>query len=133
MNSQFGTSLAIKGSMVTIANPSAIWKIWEGETKDWKGVPKNKNLYQRYRVNNVWKEVPLDSIQCLNFSKICFNSISDSIMADQNSIQIIIHFKNIGGDSFQLIIQSRCQGIINTGRIRKVPGKCPKCVQNRQK
>ena len=27
MNSQFGTSLAIKGSMMTIANPSAIWKI----------------------------------------------------------------------------------------------------------
>ena len=34
-----------------------------------------------------------DSIQSLNFGKNWFNSISDSIMADQNSIQTITQFR----------------------------------------
>ena len=67
-------------------------------------------------MNNVWKEVPLDSIQCSNFGKNGFNSIFDSIMADQNSIPTIIQFNKIGGDSIQLIIQFKCQLIIYIDR-----------------
>ena len=52
-------------------------------------------------------------------------------MADKNSIQTIIQFKKIIGDSIQFIIQFKFQGIINTARIRKVAEKYPKCVQNR--
>ena len=52
-------------------------------------------------------------------------------MADQNSIQTIIQFKKIIGDPIQLKIQFKCQGIINTARIRKEAEECPKCVQNR--
>ena len=74
-----------------------------------------------------------DSIQSLNFGKNWFNSISDSIMAAQNSIQTMIQFKKTDSDSIQSIIQFKCQGIINTGWIKKVPEKCLKCVQNRQK
>ena len=57
-----------------------------------------------------------ESIQSLNFGKSWFNSISDSIMADQNSIQTFIQLKKIGGDSIQSMIQFKCQGIINTGQ-----------------
>ena len=42
-----------------------------------------------------------DSIQCLNFAKNWFNSIFDSILVSQNSIQTIIQFKIICGDSIQ--------------------------------
>ena len=42
-----------------------------------------------------------DSIQSLNFVKIGFNSIFDSILVSQNSIQTIIQFKNNCGDSIQ--------------------------------
>ena len=42
-----------------------------------------------------------DSIQSLNFGKIGFNSIFDSILVSQNSIQTIIQFKNNCGDSIQ--------------------------------
>ena len=49
----------------------------------------------------------------------------------KNSIQTIIQFKKIIGDPIQLIIQFKCQGIINTARIRKVADKCLKCVHKR--
>ena len=42
-----------------------------------------------------------DSIQSLNFGKIGFKSIFDSILVSQNSIQTIIQFKNNCGDSIQ--------------------------------
>ena len=54
-------------------------------------------------------------------------------MLTQNSIQTIIQFKINSGDSIQKKIQFNSQGIIDTGRIGKVPKKCPKSVQNRQK
>ena len=37
-------------------------------------------------------------------------------MADQNSIQTIIQFNNIGRDSIQVMIKFKCQVIINIGR-----------------
>ena len=49
-----------------------------------------------------------------------------------HSIQTTIQINKIGEDSIKLMIQFKCQVIINTGRIRKVPEKCPKCVQIRQ-
>ena len=52
---------------------------------------------------------------------ICFN------IAPSKSIQIN------SGDSIQNIIQFNSQGMINTGRIGKVPKNWPKSVQNRQK
>ena len=67
------------------------------------------------------------------FCKKCFNSIFDPILPDQNSIQNIIQFKINSGDSIQNIIQFNSQGMINTGRIGKVPKNWPKSVQNRQK
>ena len=42
-----------------------------------------------------------DSIQSLNFGKNGFNSIIDSILVSQNSIQTIIQFKKNCGDSIQ--------------------------------
>jgi len=51
----------------------------------------------------------------------------------QDSIQNIIQFKINSGDSIQNIIQFNSQGMINTGRIGKVPKNWPKSVQNRQK
>ena len=62
-----------------------------------------------------------DSIQCLNFAEKWFNSIYDSILLTQNSIQTIIQFKITSGDSIQKIIQCNSWGIIDTGWIRKVP------------
>ena len=40
-----------------------------------------------------------DSIESLNLGKNLFNSISDSIMANQSLIKTIIKLKNIGDDS----------------------------------
>ena len=73
-----------------------------------------------------------DSIQCLNFAEKWFNSIYDSILLTQNSIQTIIQFKINSGDSIQKIIQCNSWGIIDTGWIRKVPKKCPKVGQTGQ-
>ena len=42
-----------------------------------------------------------DSIQSLNFGKKGFNSIFNSILVSQNSIQTIIQFKKNCGDSIQ--------------------------------
>ena len=49
-----------------------------------------------------------------------------------DSIQNIINLKK-SPDSIQKIIHFNSQGIIDTGRIEKVPKCCPKCVQNGQK
>ena len=54
-----------------------------------------------------------DSIRSLNFGKNRFNSISDSIMAEKNSIQTFTQFKKIGDDSTQLTIQLKYRVIIN--------------------
>ena len=70
-----------------------------------------------------------DSIQYLNFAKKWFIQYSIQYCFTQDSIQNIIQFKINSGDSIQNIIQFNSQGMINTGRI----GKVPKNVQNRQK
>ena len=62
-----------------------------------------------------------DSIQCLNFAEKWFNSIFDSILLTQNSIQTIIQFKINSADSIRKIVQFNSQGIIDTGGIGKVP------------
>ena len=74
-----------------------------------------------------------DSIQCLNFAKKRFIQYSIQYCFTPDSIQNIIQFKNNSADSIQKIIQFNCKGIIDTGRIGKVPKKCPKTLQNRQK
>ena len=51
----------------------------------------------------------------------------------QDSIQNIIQFKINSGDSIQKTIQFNSQGMINTGRMGKVPKNWPKSVQNRPK
>ena len=60
-----------------------------------------------------------DSIQYLNFAKKWFIQYSIQYCFTQDSIQNIIQFNS--------------QGMINTGRIGKVPKNWPKSVQNRQK
>ena len=74
-----------------------------------------------------------DLIQCLNVAKKLFIQYSIRYCFTQDSIQNIIQFKNNSADSIQKIIQFNSQGIIDTGRIGKVPKNCPKSVQNRQK
>ena len=74
-----------------------------------------------------------DSIQCLNFAKVWFIQYSIQYRFTQDSIQNIIQFKENSADSIQKIIQFNSQGIIDTGRIGKVPNDCPKSVQIRQK
>ena len=69
----------------------------------------------------------------MNFAEKWFNSIFDSILFTKNSIQTIIKFKIISGDSIQNTIQFNSQGIIDTGQIWKMPKKCPKGDQNKQK
>ena len=67
-----------------------------------------------------------DSIQCLNFAKKWFIQNSIQYCFTQDSIQNIIQFNENSADSIQKIIQFNSQGIIDTGRIGKVPKKCPK-------
>ena len=74
-----------------------------------------------------------DSIQYLNFAKKWFIQYSIQYCFTQDSIQNIIQFKINSGDSIQNIIQFNSQGMINTGRIGKMPKNWPKSVQNRQK
>ena len=85
-----------------------------------------------------------DSIQCLNYAKKWFIQYSIQYCFTQDSIQNIIQFKINSGDSIQNIIQFKInsgnsiqkiiqfnsQGMINTGRIGKVPKNWPKSVQN---
>ena len=67
-----------------------------------------------------------DSIQCLNFAKKIIHSIFDSIL-------LYPRFKINSGNSIQKIIRFNSRGMINTGRIGKVPKNWPESVQNRQK
>ena len=78
-------------------------------------------------------DTQIDSIQYLNFAKKWFIQYSIQYCFTQDSIQNIIQFKINSGDSIQNIIQFNSQGMINTGRIGKVPKNWPKSVQNRQK
>ena len=73
-----------------------------------------------------------ESIQCLFFAEKWFNSVFDSILFIQNSIQTIIQLKKYA-DSIQKKIQFNSKGIIDTGPIGKVPKNCLKSVQNRLK
>ena len=67
-----------------------------------------------------------DSIQCVNFAKKWFIQYLIQYCFTQDSIQNIIQFQKKSADSIQKIIQFNSQGIIDTGRIGKVPKKCPK-------
>ena len=87
------------------------------------------NLHIKVVVNDTQS----DSIQYLNFAKKWFIQYSIQYCFTQDSIQNIIQFKINSGDSIQNIIQFNSQGMINTGRIGKVPKNWPKSVQNRQK
>ena len=60
-------------------------------------------------------------------------NLNNTTKDSQDSIQNIVQIKKISADSIQKIIQLNSQGIIDTGRIGKVPKNCPKSVQNRQK
>ena len=71
-----------------------------------------------------------DSIQCMNFAKKLFNSMFESILLTQNSIQTIIQIIINSDDSIQKSIKFNSQGIIDTGQIRKVPEKGPKSVES---
>ena len=74
-----------------------------------------------------------DSVQCLNFAKKWFIQYLIQYCFTQDSIQNIIQFQKKSADSIQKMIQFNSQGIIDTGRMGKVPKNCPKSVQNRQK
>ena len=79
-----------------------------------------------------------DSIQCLNFAKKWFINIRFNIALPKIHFKILYNskyysIKKKSADSIQKIIQFNCKGIIDTGRIGKVPKKCPKTLQNRQK
>ena len=50
-------------------------------------------------------DTQIDSIQYLNFAKKWFNSIFNSIVFHENSIQKIIHLKNVQKNSIKKIIQ----------------------------
>ena len=74
-----------------------------------------------------------NSIQYLNFESFFGIQYSIQYCFTQDSIQNIIEYNKNSADSIQTIIQFNSQGIIDTGRIGKVPKKCPKSVQKRQK
>ena len=67
-----------------------------------------------------------DWIQCLNFAKKWFIQYSIQYCFTQDSIQSIIQLKINYADSIQKIIQFNSQELNDTGRIRKLPKKCPK-------
>ena len=60
-------------------------------------------------------------------------SIFDSILLYPRFNSKYYSIQINSGDSIQKIIQFNSQGIIDTGRIGKVPNDCPKSVQIRQK
>ena len=74
-----------------------------------------------------------DSIQYSNFAKKWLIQYSIQYCFTQYSIQNIIQIKENSADSIQKTIQFNSQGIIDTGRIGKVPKNCPKIVQNDKK
>ena len=84
-------------------------------------------------VSLVVADTQSDSIQCLNFAKKWFIQYSIQYCFTQDSIQNIIQFKKNSADSIQKMIQFISQGIIDTGRMGKVPKNYLKNVQNRLK
>ena len=87
----------------------------------------------RFTVDIVVSDTQSDSIQFLNFAKKWFIQYSIQYCFAQDSIQNIIQFKKNSADSIQKIIQFISQGIIDTGRMGKVPKNYLKNVQNRLK
>ena len=87
----------------------------------------------RFTVDIVVSDTQSDSIQFLNFAKKLFIQYSIQYCFAQDSIQNIIQFKKNSADSIQKIIQFISQGIIDTGRMGKVPKNYLKNVQNRLK
>ena len=87
----------------------------------------------RFTVDIVVSDTQSDSIQFLNFAKKLFIQYSIQYCFAQDSIQNIIQFKKKSADSIQKIIQFISQGIIDTGRMGKVPKNYLKNVQNRLK
>ena len=86
-----------------------------------------------FAVRLVVGDTQSDSIQFLNFAKKWFIQYSIQYCFAQDSIQNIIQFKKNSADSIQKIIQFISQGIIDTGRMGKVPKNYLKNVQNRLK
>ena len=74
-----------------------------------------------------------DSIQCLNFAKKIIHSIFDSILLYPRFNSKYYSIQKNSADSIQKIIQFISQGIIDTGRMGKVPKNYLKNVQNRLK
>ena len=105
------------------------------DANQWKET--NTSETYGYEKNLPWElglgDTQSDSIQCLNFAKKWFIQYSIQYCFTQDSIQNIIQFKINSCDSIQNIIQFNSQGMINTGRIGKVPKNCQKSVQNRLK
>ena len=89
-------------------------------------------LYSNHKKLGVFDTLS-DLIQCLNSAKKWSIQYLIQYCFTQDSIQNIIQFKENSADSIQKIIQFNSQGIIDTGRIGKVPNDCPKSVQIRQK
>ena len=67
-----------------------------------------------------------DSIQCLNFAKKTIHSIFGLILLYPRFNSKYYSIQKKSADSIQKIIQFNSQGIIDTGRVRKVPKECPK-------
>ena len=67
------------------------------------------------------------------FCQKMIHSLFDSILLCPRFNSKYYSIKKNPAVSIQKIIQFNSQGIINTGRIGKVPKNCPKSVQNRQK
>ena len=96
----------------------------------------NLNSKSHYLVTT-WLQNPTSG----GWYPIWFNSMFEfgkkkminSILFYPSLIQNIIQFKKKSADSIQKTIQFNSQGIINTGWLAKVPKKCSKSVQNRQK
>ena len=69
----------------------------------------------------------------IEFCQKMIPSIFDSILLYPRFNSKYYSIQKNSADSIQKIIQFNSQGIIDTGRIGKVPENRPKSVQNRQK
>ena len=67
------------------------------------------------------------------FCQKMIHSIFDSILLYPRFNSKHYSIQKNSADSIQKIVQFNSQGIIDTGRIGKVPNDCPKSVQIRQK
>ena len=65
------------------------------------GTERNETTNEGCTVQVALIDTLSDSIQCLNFADNWFNSIFDSILVSENSIQTIIQFKINSSDSIQ--------------------------------